>query len=340
MTVALPPLRSYMLALGAVLAATLVRALLDPVLGEHMPFYLFYFAVIVASLRGGIGPGVVALCIGLVVAWFFFALPRHSPALAGPEDFFAAFRFVTLGSVFMLGGTWVRSIRTGSSRPAPLANEAAGVTRSQTPDALVSVGDGIVTTDSFGRITFMNLAAAELTGWNELAAKGRTTAYVLKLVRGGTREPLRDPALRTLREEQNVTLPDNTLLIGKNGVERPIDIRAEAIRDAQGGITGTVLIFREVGQVVRTGTGPFQVVAVELFPSHSQQAPLSPEELERLELDCRAWLLREWRPATGSVRIVPLAGFNLTIQQGSTNSLPSGNMGLKFRIAYERWELP
>jgi signal transduction histidine kinase len=61
-----------------------------------------------------------------------------------------------------------------------------------------------------------------------------------------------DPAERVLREGQVVGLANFTVLIARNGTEALIDDSAAPIRDANGELLGTVLVFRDVTNERRT----------------------------------------------------------------------------------------
>ena len=61
-----------------------------------------------------------------------------------------------------------------------------------------------------------------------------------------TRQPVENPVERVLREGVVVGLANHTVLIAKDGTERPIDDSAAPIRDAAGRMLGVVLIFRDV----------------------------------------------------------------------------------------------
>lgn len=111
---------------------------------------------------------------------------------------------------------------------------------------LSSVGDAVVATDNAGQIRFLNRVAEALTGWKLHEAEGKPLTDVLRIVNEETRETAENPALRALKEGTVIELPDSTLLIAKDGVERPIDDSAAPIRDSSGVVNGAVLVFRDV----------------------------------------------------------------------------------------------
>jgi len=113
---------------------------------------------------------------------------------------------------------------------------------------LASIGDAVITTDTEGRVVYLNPVAEQLTGWTGAEASGQTLEAVFHIINETTREPAANPARRALQEGGVVGLANHTLLIARDGAETPIDDSAAPIRDEQGEISGVVLIFRDVTQ--------------------------------------------------------------------------------------------
>ena len=113
---------------------------------------------------------------------------------------------------------------------------------------LSSIGDAVITTDVAGRVTFLNGVAEALTGWSQAEAAGRPLLEVFRIINEHTREPVENPALRALRDGTVVALANHTLLIARDGTERPIEDSAAAIRDGDAAPVGSVLVFRDVTQ--------------------------------------------------------------------------------------------
>ncbi len=113
---------------------------------------------------------------------------------------------------------------------------------------LASIGDAVITTDTEERVTSLNPIAELLTGWAQQDAQGEPLARVFQIVNETSRQPVENPALRSLREGKIVGLANHTILIAKDGAERAIDDSAAPIKDEQGTIIGVVLIFRDVSE--------------------------------------------------------------------------------------------
>mgnify|MGYP002137156132 CR=1 FL=1 len=127
---------------------------------------------------------------------------------------------------------------------------------------LASIGDAVISTDADGRVTFMNEVAARLTGWSQAEAEGRPLPDVFHIVNEHTRRPVENPALRALREGVTVGLANHTILIARDGTERPIDDSAAPMREGQGAPIGSVLVFRDVSERKRAEEVRAQLAAI------------------------------------------------------------------------------
>ena len=110
---------------------------------------------------------------------------------------------------------------------------------------LASIGDAVIATDVEGRVTFMNGVAESLTGWPQAEAVDRPLSEVFCIVNEDTRLPVENPALRAMREGMVVGLANHTILIARDGKERPIDDSAAPMRGNDGAVVGAVLVFRD-----------------------------------------------------------------------------------------------
>ena len=113
---------------------------------------------------------------------------------------------------------------------------------------LSSIGDAVIATDEQTRITFMNPVAEVLTGWPQSDAAGRPLAEVFRIVNEETGQTVEDPAAKVLRLGTVVGLANHTVLLARNGGEVQIDDCGSPIIDDHGGITGAVLVFRDIGE--------------------------------------------------------------------------------------------
>lgn len=113
---------------------------------------------------------------------------------------------------------------------------------------LYSIGDAVITTDTEGRVKQMNPVAERLTGRPETEAIGKPLDEVFRIVNEESRNVVENPVQRVLREGTVVGLANHTLLIAKDGSERPIADSGAPIRSEDGTTVGVVLVFRDQTQ--------------------------------------------------------------------------------------------
>jgi PAS domain S-box-containing protein len=111
---------------------------------------------------------------------------------------------------------------------------------------LNSIGDAVIATDAEGRITKMNPVAERLTGWGVVEARGRRLPEVFHIINQYTRAAVENPAERVLREGVVVGLANHTLLVARDGTERPIADSGAPIRGEDQVLRGVVLVFRDM----------------------------------------------------------------------------------------------
>src|SRR5688572_19065556 len=236
---ALEGVRGYAAAVAVVVVATAVRWLLDPALGSHSVFLTYYPAVAVIAWLAPCRPAALTWLLGAAAAEFFFVPPRFAlvPLLPSSEHQAALALYAMTGAVTIFICTALRAAERRASRQ----HEELRVT-------LFSIGDGVITTDPEGRVTSLNPVAAALTGWSAAEAFGKPLLQVFRIVNEDTRQPPENPAKKALEQRKVVGLANHTVLISKDGTERPIDDSGAPILAADGEVLGAVLIFRDISE--------------------------------------------------------------------------------------------
>ena len=117
---------------------------------------------------------------------------------------------------------------------------------------LQSIGDAVLATDASGRVTRLNPVAEKLTGWTQAEALGRPVDEVFSIINEETRRPAVIPVAAVLATGEIQGLANHTVVIARNGVERPIADSAAPIRDKEGKVLGVVLVFRDVSEEKKT----------------------------------------------------------------------------------------
>jgi PAS domain S-box-containing protein len=113
---------------------------------------------------------------------------------------------------------------------------------------MMSVGDGVIATDTKGRVEMMNPVAEELTGWKQEEARGKSLEEIFHIINEEIRQTVENPVRRVMREGIVVGLANHSVLIARDGTEHPIADSGAPIRNEKGDITGVVLVFRDQTQ--------------------------------------------------------------------------------------------
>jgi PAS domain S-box-containing protein len=111
---------------------------------------------------------------------------------------------------------------------------------------LKSIGDGVIATDSEGKVKFMNPVAELLTGWTQEEAAGKSLDEVFIISNEETGEIIENPVLKVLENGVTVGLANHTILTDKKGINRFISDTASPILDDSGKVSGVVLVFQDV----------------------------------------------------------------------------------------------
>ena len=115
---------------------------------------------------------------------------------------------------------------------------------------LSSLGDGVIATDTEGRVVLINGIAERLTGWPRGEAVGRFIEEVFFIVNVETGEPKENPVSKAIRANNIVGLESGTVLVTKQREGcRYVSASSSPIRDRDGIIIGVVLVFRDITEL-------------------------------------------------------------------------------------------
>ncbi len=137
-----------------------------------------------------------------------------------------------------------RALRNSIERKA--IEDALYVEKDRALVTLNSIGDGVLSTNIFGHITYLNLVAEKMTGWLREEATGKPLAEVFQIIDGATRKTARDPMEMAVEQNKTVGLTVNCILIRRDGFEAAIEDSAAPIHDRAGRVIGAVIVFHDV----------------------------------------------------------------------------------------------
>ncbi len=122
--------------------------------------------------------------------------------------------------------------------------------RRQALEIVESIGDGVITTDTKGRVEFMNREAEQLTGHEREDVIGKSFGELVQLIDELDRRSLGDPVERCLSMRQRVNMGRRALLIGRDeDHEHSVELTASPIRSAENELTGVVVTFHDVSEM-------------------------------------------------------------------------------------------
>ncbi len=237
-----PDWLGYVAVAVAIGAATLLRLALDPLFGDNYVYTTYFLAAVlvagIAQTREAIltfvGGGLVAVCL--------FAPPRYSFPITDLKVLLGLSIYLALAMAIVVMSHTMRVARQRVERLLTDAAEQGERLRT----TLASIGDAVITTDTAARVTNLNIAAEALTGWTNADGMGKPLTAVFNVVNEATRQPVENPAIKALRDGVVVSLANHTVLIAKDGTERPIDDSGAPIRNKEGEVVGCVLVFRDI----------------------------------------------------------------------------------------------
>ncbi|MEP6621992.1 MAG: EAL domain-containing protein [bacterium] len=181
------------------------------------------------------------------------AAAPHTPlvVLTGQEDAALAVQSLQMGAQdYLIKGQLetrglLRALRYAVERKH--LEEALFIEKERAQVTLDCIGDAVACTDVAGNVTFLNRVAERLTGWSCAEATGQPGADVLRILDGTTRHVVPNIADDALDPATAVHQSSNCVLVRRDGFEVQIEESAAPIHDRSGGLTGTVLVFRDVG---------------------------------------------------------------------------------------------
>ena len=225
----------YLAASGASLVAAFLTYVFWSQLRPSVSL-IFFVAVLFSSWYGGLRPGMLCAVLSTIACNLLLALPSGHLRLE-PDDLLRL-------SVFMLASVFVSALTMAQQN----AEQATVAAEKQLAMTLKSIGDAVITTDSRGRVKFMNSIAETLTGWSSADARGRAIEEVLSIVDQENHNDVERLVRRVLRENAVIGLGKPVLLLTRDGLEVPVDEIAHPVRGAEGTVLEVVLVVRNISR--------------------------------------------------------------------------------------------
>ncbi|HEX2841399.1 PAS domain S-box protein [Hyphomicrobium sp.] len=227
------PLASYGIAVAAVGTAAVLRDQAGPHLTAGLPFITFYPAIIIAALIGGLWPGILAIVLSALGAWYWFLPPFGSWQIdqhaAFTLFFFVAMSCINVGIIFLLDHAVNHAL--AQEENVRLLIESAPT--------------GILVVDDKGHITLVNASMERLFGYQRDEVLGHKVEMLV-----GRAAELRHEKFREnyMRGAQPRPMGEGQDLFGrrKDGSEFPVEIGLNPIqRSGVSGVLATLIDITE-----------------------------------------------------------------------------------------------
>ena len=107
------------------------------------------------------------------------------------------------------------------------------------------IGDGIVTTDRGGCVTYLNPAAETLTGWSQEEAIGMSVTTLMGCEEVGLIHEIENPSKQAMTQLRLITI-EQAILVSKQAMRRTVRGSVAPVVDDGGRVLGAVLVFHEI----------------------------------------------------------------------------------------------
>jgi diguanylate cyclase (GGDEF)-like protein/PAS domain S-box-containing protein len=138
----------------------------------------------------------------------------------------------------------LRALRYAVERK--IMEEALFVEKERAQVTLGCIGEAVVCTDIAGKITFLNLAAEQLTGWSLAESAGQPMVEIFRTRDSSGEDSAETTAAVAILRIRAMHLPSSCMLIRRDGAEVPIEESIAPIHNREGQAIGAVIVFRDV----------------------------------------------------------------------------------------------
>ena len=206
---------------------------LGPYFGYSASFTTLLVGVTIAVWTVGSRVAVAFALFGYLACHYLFVDPRYELSFSDARTLTGIGAYaLTCGLIIAIG----EAMRSAQDR-AQARGELLRV-------ALAGVDDAVIATDIESRITYLNDSAEVLTGWSCTEAMGHPLDTVFRLTEGAGDDGI-------VNELTRLSGARRAVLLGRDGVARPIEQSMAPIKDSDGQIAGCVVAFRDIAQKQR-----------------------------------------------------------------------------------------
>jgi PAS domain S-box-containing protein len=238
-------LKHYCIAFIAVLIAFILTRSIWWLIQPHL-YPLFLAAVMVSSWYGGLGAGLFATALTIIIQVYFFILPLYSLTFNRVSNIGGLVQFVLVALLLIFLNTKLRSTQQRAERHAKKARQNyARLHQSEERYRLLVEGltnYAIFMLDTNGRITSWNIGAEKILGYREAEIIGQPLSCIFTseaIERGIPEQALTNAANNGMSKDDRWHIRKNGSRFWANGVVTPL-------RDEDGNLRGFAKILQDL----------------------------------------------------------------------------------------------
>lgn len=235
-------MRRYLIAVGLIAAAFVVRLALAPVLNDQAVYLFFVLAVLFTVVRLGTVPAIVASLLGAVAATYAFAPPEYVLSVGKFPNLLSY--LLVCSAIILFGWHMFEQREELEDQETRLANDAREF---RLIDAAQDFA--IYELDREGRILTWNKGAERLKGWKAEEVIGKPYNILHTPESRATNAPGRELkiAAETGRFEEQAPR------MRKDGSIFAAQVSLFPLRDERGEVTGFVKVTRDISEKTKAG---------------------------------------------------------------------------------------
>jgi two-component system sensor kinase FixL len=161
----------YGVAVLAIVLALALRWASAPILTGEATYLFFLPAILIASAFGGLGPGLFATALGLLLGLVFVVQVRE----AAPADMISAAAFALVG----MGASWRGDLLRRSRHAATVNAEAAMAREAHVQSILDSIPEAMIVIDERGIMQSFSSTAERLFGYGRADVLGKNVKMLM-----------------------------------------------------------------------------------------------------------------------------------------------------------------
>jgi two-component system CheB/CheR fusion protein len=277
-------LARYVIAIGGVVLAWLLREAFTPIWGPtSLPFIFFYPAVVLAAWYGRLRLAILSIGLSVLAATYFFIEPRHTLWTSNTGELIGLISFVGVSLIIAVAIESMHrandrvNLVSGESRRADEASAHLAAIVTSSADAIISKSlQGIVTSWNDGAEAMFGYTAAEMIG-----------QPILRLIPEDLQAE-EDYILSRLRAGERVEHFE-TVRLCKDGTPVDVSLTISPIKNSSGQIIGASKIARDITE------RKIAEAELEMFLAREQELRLAAEESNRLKDEFLATMSHELR---------------------------------------------